>query len=97
MEYDERWTMEYFVVDDKDMKEGLPFYVLKDTMGDVVEGTFYGSELSKVTVSDDTVNRVEKFLRKKRDQVLVKWMGWSAKFNSWLPLSSLEDYKRSTT
>jgi hypothetical protein len=63
-------------------------------MGDDVDGTFYGSELSKVTVSDDTVYRVEKVLRKKRDQALVKWMGWPAKFNSRLPL---EDNKRSTT
>jgi hypothetical protein len=64
--------MEYFVVDDRGMKEGFPFNVLKDTMDDVVDGTFYGSELSKVTVSDDTVYRVEKVLRKKRDQALVK-------------------------
>ena len=41
-------------------------------MGDDVDGTFYESELSKVTVSDDTVYRVEKVLRKKRDQALVK-------------------------
>jgi hypothetical protein len=32
-EYDERWTMEYFVVDDRGMKEGIPYYMLKDTSG----------------------------------------------------------------
>jgi hypothetical protein len=40
-EYDERWTMEYFVVDDRGMKEGIPYYTLKDTSGDAVQGTFY--------------------------------------------------------
>ena len=40
-EYDERWTVEYFVVTDRGVKEGLPYHTLKDTTGKVVQGTFY--------------------------------------------------------
>ncbi|CAC5412824.1 unnamed protein product [Mytilus coruscus] len=57
-EYDERWMMKYFVVDDRDMKEGIPYYTLKDTTGDDVQGTFHQSEMNRVQVNDGTVNRV---------------------------------------
>jgi hypothetical protein len=40
-EYEERWTMEYFVVDDRGMKEGIPYYTLKDKSGDAVQCIFY--------------------------------------------------------
>lgn len=93
-EYDERWTMEYFVVDDRGMKEGLPYYTLKDTANDPVRGTFYQSELNRVRVSDQTEYRIEKIVRRRRHDALVKWMGWPAKFNSWIPLTDLKDYKR---
>lgn len=86
--------MEYFMVKYRGMKEGIPYYTLEDTTGDAVQGTFYGPELSKVTVTEDSVYRIEKVLRKTRNQALVKWMGWPAKFNSWIPVASLKDNKR---
>ena len=45
-EYEERWTSEYFVVNRRKIKEGIPLYMLKDTMGDEIEGTFHPSELN---------------------------------------------------
>lgn len=92
-EYDERWTMEYFVVDERGIKEGIPFYTLKDTLGDDVKGTFYQSELNRARVNDQTEYRIEKIVRRRRHDALVKWMGWPTKFNSWIPLTSLKDYK----
>ena len=96
-EYDERWTMEYFVVDKRGKKQEIAYYVLKDIMGDPVQGTFYQSELSRVKVTDHTLYRIEKVLRRKRGESLVKWMGWPAKFNSWMPNISLKDYKKTKT
>jgi hypothetical protein len=93
-EYDERWTSEYFLIRKRGVKEGIPYYELVDMTDDPIKGTFYESELNKVTVTDDTVYRIEKILRKRNDQALVKWMGWPAKFNSWLAQASLENYKR---
>lgn len=58
-EYDERWTNEYFVIASRGMKQDIPFYTLKDVEGDVINGTFYESELSRVIVTDDTTYRIE--------------------------------------
>lgn len=41
------------------MKQDIPFYTLKDVEGDVINGTFYESELSRVIVTDDTTYRIE--------------------------------------
>lgn len=92
-EYDERWTMEYFVVDGRGKKQKIPFYTLKDITGDAIQGTFHRTELNKVAVTEDTVYRIEKVLRQRRGQALVKWVGWPVKFNSWIPSSDLKDYK----
>ena len=67
--------MEYFVVDDRGMKEGIPYYTLKDTSGDAVRGTFYQPELNRVNVTEQTVYRIEKVIRRRRNDTLVKWMG----------------------
>jgi hypothetical protein len=58
--------------------------------GELVEGVFYESELQKVLQTDD-VFQVESILRKrtrnKPKEVLVKWLGYPEKFNSWEPAS----------
>ena len=67
-------------------------YKLKDDAGEILEGTFYETELQKV-IKEDDVYRVEKVLRKrKRKEVVeyfVKWKGYSDKFNSWVAESDI--------
>jgi hypothetical protein len=60
-EYDERWTMEYFVVDGRGKKQKIPYYTLKDITGDAIQGTFHRTEFNKVAVTEDTVYRIEKY------------------------------------
>ena len=36
-------------------------------------------------MSDDPLFRVEKVLKRKGRQVLVRWKGWPAKYDSWIP------------
>jgi hypothetical protein len=91
-EYEERWTMEYFVVDDRGMKEGIPYYTLKDTSGDAVQATFYQPELNRVKVTGQTVYRIEKVLRQRRNDALVKMALEIQQLDSH---ASLKDYKRS--
>jgi transposase InsO family protein len=74
-EYDERWTMEYFVADHRGMKEGIPHYTLKYTSGDAVQGTVYQPELNRVKVTEKMVYRIEKVIRRRRNEAMVKWMG----------------------
>lgn len=94
-EYDERWTGEHFVVKSRSTRQSIPMYELQDIDGDNVEGTFYEGELQKVIVDDDSVHIIEKIVRYKGNQVLVKWWGWPKKFNSYIPRSSLKYYKKS--
>ena len=65
-------------------------YILKDTSGDVLQGSFYEQELQK---TDQEVYRIEKVIRKKKiggvEYALVKWMGYSNKFNEWIPADDL--------
>ena len=65
-------------------------YVLQDWNGDVIRGSFYEQELQKTT---QNVFRIEKIIRKKKikgvPHGLVKWLGYSKKFNEWLPMSTL--------
>ena len=65
-----------------------PTFVLADYSGEVLKGTFYPQELQKVIKTDD-VYRVEKILKRTKNQALVKWLGYPDKFNSWVNVKDL--------
>ena len=71
-----------------------PVYKLKDYDQEELSGTFYNEELQKV-IKEDDVYEVEKILKSrgkgKNKEVLVKWLGYPAKFNSWIPASEVKD------
>ncbi len=92
-EYDERWSTEYFLVNTRGKKQTIAYYTITDIRGEVIGGTYYANELSKVTVDDDTKFRIEKIVRKKKREFLVKWYGWPVKFNSWIPVTDIDTYK----
>ena len=62
-------------------------YTIKDTLGEPVQGTFYEQELQS---SVQKIFRIERVFRKKKNQVIVKWKGYSDAFNSWVALTYLE-------
>lgn len=43
---------------------------------------FYSHELQKTDAKD--VYLVEKVIRKQQDKLLVKWLGFDKKYNSWI-------------
>ncbi|XP_062587276.1 uncharacterized protein LOC134248897 [Saccostrea cucullata] len=94
-DYDQTYTEEIFVVSERFISQGLPIYKLKDMMDDPIRGTFYASELQKVSKDDQTIWRIEKVLRKRkvrgREEVLVRWLGWPKKFDSWIPRSDIKE------
>ena len=73
-----------------------PVYKLKDYGQEELSGTFYNEELQKV-IKEDDVYEVEKILKSrgkgKNKEVLVKWLGYPAKFNSWIPASEVKIFK----
>ena len=73
-----------------------PTYTLEDQNGENVRGTFYEAELQRIGEVPETY-KIEKVLgeRKKKNitQVLVKWLGYSDTFNSWINKTDLKEYK----
>ena len=72
-------------------------YILKDSMGEQLAGSWYESELQKVTINNQNIYKIETVLGTRklgnRTQYLVKWFGYPAKFNSYIDESDLTDYK----
>ena len=97
-EYQQKWTGELFQITDRKKRQGRPIYTLSDYAGEDVAGTFYPEELQPVTISEDTVYKIEKVLRsrtrKEQKEYLVRWLGWPSKYDSWVTSAVLQDIKR---
>ena len=87
------WTEELFTI--SQAKQTNPkTYVIKDDHGNELQGAFYTQELQKV--GNKQVFRIEQILQKKAGppkMYLVKWFGYDASFNSWIPQSAFTRYK----
>ena len=96
-EYDERWSRELFVVNDRFMSDNIPQYRLKDYAGEVVSGTFYENQIKKAYEQD--VYLVEKVLRSGKGgggkQLLVRWRGWPSNYDSWVSEEDINALNRS--
>ena len=95
-EYSQKWTGELFKIDTWFRREGVPVYTILDGDGEKVDGTFYEPELQPLTIDPTTEYRVEKILkrrvRNKRKEVLVRWLHWPKKYDSWIPEADVKDY-----
>ena len=89
--YTLRWTEEIFKIYEVQMTRPVT-YKLEDVNEERIESSLYEAELQK---TEQEMFRIEKVLRrdKKNGTALVKWRGYSSKFNSWVPISSLERIK----
>lgn len=75
------WSFELFKI--KKIQHTFPItYLLVDMMGDDIQGGVYEEEMQKVKYPD--VYLVEKVLRKNKDKIYVKWMGFDSRYNSWI-------------
>ena len=67
-----------------------------DCDGDRVEGTIYEPELQAMNVDPSTEYRIEKILkrrvRNKQKEVVVRWLHWPKKYDSWIPETNVKDY-----
>ena len=78
------WMEEVFVVTHV-RRHPVVTYRLSEWDGTPIKGTFYEPDVQKVQVSDDSLFRVEKVLKRKGRNVLVRWKGWPSKYDSWIP------------
>ena len=77
------WTEEVFLVH-RVLPGSVPTYKIREWDESPVEGTLYEEDLQKVNVSDQALFRIEKVLKRRKNQLLVKWKGWPDKYNSWI-------------
>ncbi|XP_018403204.1 PREDICTED: uncharacterized protein LOC108780109 [Cyphomyrmex costatus] len=75
------WTTEVFNII-KVQQTNPVTYLLEDSRGELIAGGFYEYELHRVANPD--VYLVEKVLRKRGNDVYVKWLGLDKSHNSWI-------------
>ena len=95
--YDQTFTNEIFIVTDVHHNQGVDTYSLKDFNNEPIKGKFYKQELQKVQVDENTVYKIEKIIRRRKDQVLVKWLGWPSSFNSWIPKAEVTSFEQNNS
>ncbi|CAB3987044.1 integrase core domain-containing [Paramuricea clavata] len=89
--YEANFTEEIFKVV-KVFRGDPNMYEIESHDGEPIIGKFYEEELAAVDKRDD-VYRVEKILRRRKGMVLVKWLGYDSKHNSWIPEENIKDIK----
>ena len=85
--YTTRWTEEIFTITEVQNTNPVT-YKLADLQGEEIKGTFYEPELQK---TEQQIFRIEKVIKKEKGRSLVKWKGYSDKFNSWVDNKDLID------
>ena len=92
--YDEQFSEEIFTIRDR-ISSFPPRYLLEDSLGENIEGSFYEQELVFVPRDDDREYKIEKIIKYRKlntKEALVKWYGYSAKFNTWVPVNQVKSY-----
>ena len=88
--YTPNWTEQVFVVDKIMLTKPVTYHIV-DLLGEKVEGSFYEKELQKAKQQTFRIEKVVKRDNKKK-KALVKWKGYSDKFNSWVSFKDLVDF-----
>ena len=74
------WSEEIFEI--SAVKTSNPtVYRIKDLAGEEIDGAFYRQQLQR---TDQNIYRIDRIVRKRRGEVLVKWSGYPDQFNSWI-------------
>ena len=89
--YNETSNQEIFRIYKIDTRKKIPMYVLETFDGkEVVNGSFYDNELTKVT---GDIYRIEKIIKTKKingkTQHYVKWKGFNDTYNSWIDAENI--------
>ena len=81
------WSEEDFFINAIDMKYKPVMYELRDMNNEIIRGKFYPHELQAV-INKDSIYRIEKVIRRKGKQALVKFKGY--KEPEWIPYSNIK-------
>ena len=90
--YLQNWSDEEFIVHAVNFKYEPILYTLSDLEGELIEGSFYGKELQKVS-NPSKLYRIERIIRTRVDgnkkESLVNWKGFSKP--TWIETSQIQN------
>ena len=97
--FDQQFSSEIFTIRDRKLSDGIFLYYISDYSGEPIKGAFYTNELTPVTFDAGALFKIDEVIktrtvskgRKKTSESLVSYEGWPAKYNQWIPTSSLKD------
>ena len=93
--FDRKWTEEIFIID-KRIASHPPRYRVIDLNKEKVDGSFYEQEMQRAMVTDNDLYKIEKVLRHRirqgKREALVRWLGYSKKFDSWIKAAEIRKY-----
>ena len=94
-EFYENNSPRLYFISHRDAPAGIQRYRLKDENNRSLPGSYSVHQLQLARVNEDTRYRIEKIIKRKRinniPHALVKWYGYPVEFNSYVPLSEIED------
>ena len=95
-EYKEKWSREKYKVYKRSKTYGVPLYNIMDADGDIIAGSFYERELQEVSEDEeDKLYEIDRVLKvrvnKGVKEGLVSWRGYDKKFNTWIPMTQIQD------
>ena len=93
--FDRKWTEEIFIID-KRVSSHPPRYRVIDLNKEKIDSSFYGQEMQRALVADNDLYKIEKILRRRirqgKREALVRWLGYSKKFDSWIKETEIRKY-----
>jgi len=91
---EQNYTTEIFKVRKVVHRIPRPMFELKDLRGREIEGQFYSEELVPVRVTKQTTYKIDKILDKRVRrgilEYIVRWRGYGAVFDSWVPATDIQ-------
>ena len=94
-EFYENNSPRLYFISHRDAPAGIQRYRLKDENNRSLPGSYSVHQLQLANVNEDTRYRIEKILERKRinniPHALVKWFGYPAEFNSYIPVRDIEN------
>lgn len=87
--YTPNWTTEVFTIKRVQTFTNPTTYVLEDSNGDEVAGAVYAEDILAVKYPD--IYLIEKIVKRRGNNVYVKWLGFGDEFNQWIDEKALAD------